>query len=67
MPRTALNGRPRTSQIVWERGRVDRGAGTAAPDGPKWTAQSDDQWWVWGGGEVVKGCKGVRLFPSRRP
>ena len=62
MPRTALNGRPRTSQIVWERGRVDRGAGTAAPDGPKWTAQSDDQWWVWGGGEVVKGCKGVRLI-----
>ena len=41
---------------------MDRGAGTAAPDGPKWTAQSDDQWWVWGGGEVVKGCKGVRLI-----
>ena len=41
----APNGRPRTSQNVGERGRGSRGTDTAAPDGPKWTAQSDDQWW----------------------
>ena len=45
MPRTALNGRPRTSRNVGERGRGSMGTDTAAPDGPKWTAQSDDQWW----------------------
>ena len=46
---------------------MNRRTGAAAPDGPKWTAQSDDQWWVLEGSEVVKGCEGYAYFHSRRP
>ena len=42
---------------------VDRRTGIATPDGPKWTAQSDDLWRVLGGSEVVKGYD---YFYSRR-
>ena len=43
---------------------MDRGTGTATPDGPKWTAQSDEQWWVLGGSEVVKGCDYCHVIRS---
>ena len=52
VPRTAQHGRPEPLGVKGERVGVKwGGTGCATPDGPKWTAQSDDRWKVVG---VVK-------------